>query len=87
MQKDTEIVCGEIKQGTKISCHLMEDRFEFLEEPRSTDLVKQHSDFIEFPIQWCVEHSMEKEVTDSEEDEEEKEDEEGKSGDDLESHL
>ena len=40
MQKDTEMVCGEVKQGTKISCHLRKDQSEFLEERRLTDLVK-----------------------------------------------
>ena len=68
MQKDTEMVCGEVKQGTKISCYLREDQSEFLEERRLTDLVKLHSDVIGFPSELCVDNSMEKVVTDSEED-------------------
>merc|ERR1712157_643894 len=80
VQKDTEMVHGEIKRGTKIICYLKEDQSEFLEERRLKDLVKKHSEFIGFPIELYVEKSKEKEVTDSE-DEEEKKDEEGKDGD------
>jgi len=75
VQKDTELVHGEIKRGTKIICYLKEDQSEFLEERRLKDLVKKHSEFIGFPIELYVEKSKEKEVTDSEEDEEEKKDE------------
>merc|ERR1712139_749129 len=49
-------------------------------ERRLKDLVKKHSEFIDFPFELYVEKSKEKEVTDSEEDEEEKKDEE-KEGD------
>ncbi|CAE8618782.1 unnamed protein product [Polarella glacialis] len=79
VQKDTELVHGEVKRGTKIICYLKEDQSEFLEERRLKDLVKKHSEFIGFPIELYVEKSKEKEVTDSE-DEEEKKDEE-KEGD------
>ena len=65
-QKDTELVHGEIKRGTKIICYLKEDQSEFLEERRLKDLVKKHSEFIGFPIELYVEKSKEKEVTDSE---------------------
>merc|ERR1712050_4715 len=76
--KDTELVHGEVKRGTKIICHLKEDQTEFLEERRLKDLVKKHSEFIGFPIELYVEKSEEKEVTDSEEEEEkEKEEKEG----------
>merc|ERR1712038_1830445 len=70
VQKDTELVHGEIKRGTKIICYLKEDQSEFLEERRLKDLVKKHSEFIGFPIELYVEKSKEKEVTDSEEEEE-----------------
>merc|ERR1711988_1868917 len=76
VQKDTELVHGEVKRGTKVICYLKEDQSEFLEERRLKDLVKKHSEFIGFPIELYVEKSKEKEVTDSEEDEEEKKDEE-----------
>merc|ERR1712187_825030 len=76
VQKDTEMVHGEIKRGTKVICYLKEAQSEFLEERRLKDLVKKHSEFIGFPIELYVEKSKEREVTDSEE-EEEKKDEEG----------
>merc|ERR1711862_761726 len=72
VQKDTEMVHGEVKRGTKIICYLKEDQSEFLEERRLKDLVKKHSEFIGFPIELYVEKSKEKEVTDSEDEEEEK---------------
>merc|ERR1712228_725057 len=81
VQKDTEMVHGEVKRGTKIICYLKEDQSEFLEERRLKDLVKKHSEFIGFPIELYVEKSKEKEVTDSEDEEEKKKDEEGKEGD------
>merc|ERR1711879_352604 len=80
VQKDTEMVHGEVKRGTKVVCYLKEDQSEFLEERRLKDLVKKHSEFIGFPIELYVEKSKEKEVTDSEE-EEEKKDEEDKDAD------
>merc|ERR1719475_35609 len=80
VQKDSEMVHGEVKRGTKVICYLKEDQSEFLEERRLKDLVKKHSEFIGFPIELYVEKSKEKEVTDSEEEEEEKKDEE-KEGD------
>merc|ERR1712228_712486 len=81
VQKDTELVHGEVKRGTKIICYLKEDQSEFLEERRLKDLVKKHSEFIGFPIELYVEKSKEKEVTDSEEEEEEGKKDEGKEGD------
>merc|ERR1711909_150333 len=80
VQKDTELVHGEVKRGTKVICYLKEEQSEFLEERRLKDLVKKHSEFIGFPIELYVEKSKEKEVTDSEDEEEEKK-EEGKEGD------
>merc|ERR1712159_389006 len=76
VQKDTELVHGEVKRGTKIICYLKEDQSEFLEERRLKDLVKKHSEFIGFPIELYVEKSKEKEVTDSEDEGEEKKEEE-----------
>merc|ERR1719245_43983 len=56
VQKDTELVHGEVKRGTKVICYLK----------------KNQSEFIGFPIELYVEKSKEKEVTDSEDEEEEK---------------
>merc|ERR1739849_49611 len=78
VQKDTELVHGEVKRGTKVIFYLKEDQSEFLEERRLKDLVKKHSEFTGFPIELYVEKSKEKEVTDSEEEEEKKDGEEGK---------
>merc|ERR1712228_1017748 len=61
MGKDTELVHGEVKRGTKVICYLKEDQSEFLEERRLKDLVKKHSEFIGFPIELYVEKSKEKE--------------------------
>merc|ERR1719399_2334436 len=86
VQKDTEMVHGEVKRGTKVICYLKEDQSEFLEERRLKDLVKKHSEFIGFPIELYIEKSNEKEVTDSE-DEEEKKDEEKKEGEEDEPKI
>jgi len=69
-----------ISRGTKIILKLKEDMHEFLEERRLKDLVKKHSEFISFPIELAVEKSVDKEVTDSD-DEAEKKPEEPKEGD------
>jgi len=83
VQKDTEMVHGEVKRGTKVICYLKEDQSEFLEERRLKDLVKKHSEFIGFPIELYVEKSKEKEVTDSDEDgDEEKKDDDAKADED-----
>merc|ERR1711977_782721 len=74
VQKDTEMVHGEVKRGTKIICYLKEDQSEFLEERRVKDLIKKRSEFIGFPIELYCEKSKEKEVTDSDDDDEEKKD-------------
>eukprot|EP01029_Cantina_marsupialis_P020473 TRINITY_DN479_c0_g3_i1.p1 TRINITY_DN479_c0_g3~~TRINITY_DN479_c0_g3_i1.p1 ORF type:complete len:714 (-),score=257.66 TRINITY_DN479_c0_g3_i1:190-2283(-) len=68
-----------LARGTRIILEMKEDQLEYIEERRIKDLVKTHSEFIDFPINLWVEKSEEKEVTDdeAEEDEEEaKEDEE-----------
>merc|ERR1712153_213450 len=62
-------------RGTKITCYLKEDQLEYLEERRLKDLVKKHSEFINYPISLWTEKTVDKEVDDDDdEDEEEKKD-------------
>merc|ERR1711991_796679 len=67
-------------RGTRITCYLKEDQLEYLEERRLKDLVKKHSEFINYPISLWTEKTVDKEVSDDEDDEddEKKEGEEGK---------
>merc|ERR1712017_9204 len=74
VQKDTEMVHGEVKRGTKIICYLKEDQSEFLEERRVKDLVKKHSEFIGYPIELYTEKTKEEEVSDDDDDDEEDDD-------------
>merc|ERR1711881_661339 len=61
----------DLGRGTKITCHLKEDQLEYLEERRLKDLVKKHSEFINYPISLWTEKTVDKEVDDDDDDEEE----------------
>jgi len=66
-----ENVESDLNRGTKILLSLKEDQLEYLEERRIKDLVKKHSEFIQYPINLWVEKEVEKEVEVSEEKNEE----------------
>merc|ERR1712100_330342 len=68
-------------RGTKIVCYLKEDQLEYLEERRLKDLVKKHSEFINYPISLWIEKTTEKEVEDDDDDDEEEEKDENKDSD------
>jgi len=61
-------------RGTRIVLHLKEGQTEYMEERRVKDLVKRHSEFVDFPIELWTEKTEEKEVTDDEDEESEEDD-------------
>merc|ERR1719240_2231317 len=75
VKKDAET--ESLGRGTKITCYLKEDQLEYLEERRLKDLVKKHSEFINYPISLWTEKTVDKEVDDDDD-----EDEDEKKGDD-----
>merc|ERR1711988_1807409 len=78
VRKDTGESLG---RGTKMVCYLKEDQLEYLEERRLKDLVKKHSEFINYPISLWIEKTTEKEVEDDDDDDEEEEKDENKDSD------
>mmetsp|Transcript_24303 Transcript_24303/g.65908 ORF Transcript_24303/g.65908 Transcript_24303/m.65908 type:complete len:711 (-) Transcript_24303:298-2430(-) len=71
----------ELGRGTKIQCFLKEDQLEYLEERRLKDLVKKHSEFINYPISLWTEKTVDKEIDDDDDDDEDEEKKEGEDDD------
>jgi len=66
----TRDVTGEkLTRGTKIILQMKEDQLDYLEEKKIKDIVKRHSEFINYPIYLWTTQEKEKEVSDDEEEE------------------
>lgn len=55
-----------IKRGTRVTLHLKEDAYELADEKKLTDLIKQYSEFIQFPIRLWTTKSEQEKVLDEE---------------------
>ncbi|CAK7336366.1 unnamed protein product [Dovyalis caffra] len=66
---DVDVDGEQLDKGPKVTFFLKENQLEYLDKSRIKDLVKKHFEFISFPIYLWTKRTIEKEISDEEDDE------------------